>query len=63
MDSVLAVFLFFAEKRKATLVYYDQRERERERERAFIQEGNRAPVTKATHARDREGPIDPRVRQ
>ena len=39
-----------------------QREREREREN-FIQEGNRAPVTKATHSRYRgEGPpVDPRV--
>ena len=30
-------------------------ERERERERAFIQEGNRAPVSKATHSRYRGG--------
>ena len=28
-----------------------ERERERERERAFIQEGNRVPVSKATHSR------------
>ena len=30
-----------------------ERERERERERAFIREGNRAPVAKATHSRYR----------
>ena len=29
----------------------------------FIQEGNRKPVSKATHARYREGPVRPRVRQ
>ena len=32
------------------------RERERERE-YFIEEGNRAPVSKATHSRYREGPV------
>ena len=40
-----------------------ERERERERERAFIREGNRAPVAKATHARCREGPVRPRMRR
>ena len=30
---------------------------------ALIQEGNRAPVAKATHSRYREGPVRPRVRQ
>ena len=55
-----------------------ERERERERElgtgilfeepnptgsRPFIQEGNREPVSKATHARYREGPVRPRVRR
>ena len=35
---------------------------ERERE-LFIQEGNRAPVAKATHARNWEGPVPPRVRR
>ena len=35
-----------------------EREREREREREwFIQEGNRAPVLKATHSRYRENPL------
>ena len=37
--------------------------RERERERTFILEGNRAPVAKATHSRNREGPVRPRVRR
>ena len=40
-----------------------EREREREREREsilyFIQEGNRAPVSKATHSRNWEGPVLP----
>ena len=30
---------------------------------AFIQEGNRAPVSKATHSRYRKGPVRPRVRR
>ena len=40
-----------------------RQERERERERTFILEGNRAPVAKATHSRNREGPVRPRVRR